>query len=211
MNKKASGMFRFLIGILVAILLGFLIMNIFPEILDTLFFFGSLVYILMGIAFMTGVMLLINLIEKRETEGKKMFVIKGILTFILWWITFTVGISISDFFLIFIPNYRITFIYLLFTGIVMECVSRIMQRFRYGVAFKIDKYFIFWVLVLSIALYIGFKFVYPFIERLFSINTFLFRTEMPFGDLPTIIVSLFVTIIVYLVRKMKLTDRVFKK
>ena len=78
--------------------------------------------------------------------NKKIF--KKILSFLLWWLTFGIGLWLAGLIisLIELPN---TFLVALFFGFVIETISKISQRIRFGSKFKIDKGFIWWIILQS--------------------------------------------------------------
>ena len=99
--------------------------------------------------------------------------------YLVWFIAFTIGIITS--YNLFNSIKINTFLVIIFSGLIIECCSKIMQIFVFKHKWEINKYFLFWVEVQIIVFLISFTIVKNIpSEIFFSIiqsNNFLIYTK----------------------------------
>lgn len=70
------------------------------------------------------------------------------------WLVFSAGVWVAIQVLPFI-NVTNKWVVILLTGAIIEIISKIVQIFRYNNRFVVNKYFLFWILVMSVAYFVS--------------------------------------------------------
>ena len=86
-----------------------------------------------------------------ELGGEKY---RGIKDFIVWFIIFSIGVVLANALLSFI-RLKNPFLILLFIGFIIETTSKLIQYLRYESKFIVDKWYVFWILVITFCYYIA--------------------------------------------------------
>ncbi len=74
--------------------------------------------------------------------------------FLMWSLTFAVGIFLANRFILFI-EYKDPLFLLLFSGLIIEIFSKIIQKINYHKEFIVNKTFLFYVLFQSLSYYVA--------------------------------------------------------
>jgi hypothetical protein len=116
--------------------------------------------------------------------------------YLFWFFTFTLGFWIST---LLMPFFDVTNIILLilFSGLVIELTSKIMQKLVYKRRISVDKHFIFWVLIQSVGVYLA-KWLYPKLPHL----------DFPYAEI--LIIGLIITVFINIIWKLDLERKLIR-
>ena len=165
------------------------------------------------LAFSVGAFWLLNSVMIGTNLGKRVRfsknvwnLIKSIKKFITWFITFGVGFYLASTIIISLLWPILSLKSIILAGFIIESTSKIMQAYKFRKTWSLDKHYLFWIAIQSLAYYASLRIILLLKFETFNafvtsnIDKYIFALLLP---------PLLITIIVNLVWKLRLETAIF--